>query len=359
MEVNRMKRIVVYVCLLCLGGMSALSQGRNIRATPLSLVHFPLLAEEHRLAVLPCQQGKMDKGQWQLQQDTVATRQVNSSPAPNLPLAPIQRNFKTLPFKPGEKLTYELKFTRFPLNAKVGEVTFEFVSEANAENWNEDFKDLNIPFNAQPSDQFYRLRASAVSKGIITAIIGFDVNNRYATLVNREDFAARLHWREIKEGKKRVRQLALFDGEQVTYLSNNLNQPEAPAKTKALPRQPAMLDLLSAFFFVRLQKLKEGELIRYPVSDDFENYSFDILVGKKEQLKTECGKIKTIRIEPKLFGKDQLFGREGKMTMWLTDNKQHTPVKMIAKTGGNAISARLLNFKTNCQIAEPTEEEVR
>ena len=276
-----------------------------------------------------------------------------------LPLASIQHNFKTLPFKPGEKLTYELKFVRFPLNAKVGEVTFEFVAEANAENWNEDFKDLNVAFTPQPAEQFYRLRASAVSKGIITAIIGYDVNNRYATLVNREDFAARLHLREIKEGKKRVRQSALFEGEQVAYLSNNLNQPEAPAKTKALPRQPAMLDLLSAFFFVRLQKLKEGELIRYLVSDDFENYTFDILVGKKEQLKTECGTIKTIRIEPKLFGKQQLFGREGTMTMWLTDNKQHTPVRMIAKTGGSTISARLLNFKTNCQIAEPEQEALR
>jgi hypothetical protein len=47
------------------------------------------------------------------------------------------------------------------------------------------------------------------------------------------------------------------------------------------------------------------------------------------------------------------------MTMWLTDNKQHTPVKMIAKTGGNTISARLLDFKANCQIAEPEQEELK
>ena len=354
-----MKRVVICLCLLWLGGANAPSQERTLRATALPLAHFSLLAGVDCARIFPCQQWKMEKGQWSQWMGAVIATQTSSQIVPNLPLATIQHNFKTLPFKPGEKLTYELKFTRFPLNAKVGEVTFEFVAEANAENWREDFADLNIPFSPQPAEQFYRLRASAVSKGIITAIIGYDVNDRYATLVNREDFSARLHLREIKEGKKRVRQSALFEGEQVTYLSSNLNQPEAPAKTKALPRQPASLDLLSAFFFVRLQKLKEGELIRYPVSDDFENYSFDIVVGKKEQLKTECGKIKTIRIEPKLFGKDQLFGREGTMTMWLTDNKQHTPVRMIAKTGGSTISARLLNFKANCQIAEPTEEEVK
>ena len=100
-------------------------------------------------------------------------------------------------------------------------------------------------------------------------------------------------------------------------------------------------------------------MIRFPVSDEGENYTFDVVVGKKEQLKTDCGKIKTIRIEPKLFGKDQIFGREGTMTMWLTDNKQHIPVRMIARTGGNTLSGRLLNFKTNCQIAEAEQEELR
>jgi hypothetical protein len=341
MEVNRMKRVVICLCLFSVSAIAARVSSPTVREDCLDSTPCGIRV---RLAEAALPHGRATDTQ---------------QPTPNLPLAQLQRNFKSLPFKPGEKLTYELKFVRFPFNTKVGEVTFEYVSEASADNWSEDFKDLNTTFTAQPTDKFYRLRASAVSKGILTAIIGFDVNNRYATLVNREDFSARLHWREIKEGKKRIRQSALFDGEQVTYQSNHLNQPEAPAKTKALPRQPQMLDLLSAFFFVRLQKLKEGELVRYPVSDDGVNYTFDIVVGKKEQLKTDCGKIKTIRIEPKLFGKQQLFGRAGTMTMWLTDNKEHVPVKMIAKTGGNTISARLMNFKTNCQIAEPEQEELK
>src|SRR5689334_7162092 len=52
------------------------------------------------------------------------------TPTPDLPLAQLQREFKTLPFKAGEKLVYEIKFTRFPIAAKVGEVTFEYVGEA-------------------------------------------------------------------------------------------------------------------------------------------------------------------------------------------------------------------------------------
>lgn len=281
-----------------------------------------------------------------------------------LPLAQLQREFKTLPFKAGEKLVYEVKFTRFPIAAKVGEVTFEYVGEWEPTNGGNEpepvFKGLNTEFKAREQERFFRLRGSAVSKGVLIAILGIDVNNRYETLVDRPEFAARLHFREIREGKKQQAQSALFEREQqtVTYKSNDLARPQAEPKLKTLPRQDGMLDLLSAFYFVRLQKLKEGELLRFPVSDDGVNYTFDIVVGKKEQLKTDCGKLNTIKIEPKLFGPGQLFSRPGTMTMWLTADKKHVPVRVIAKTGGGTVSARLLNFKNNCSIVEPGKEEL-
>jgi hypothetical protein len=283
---------------------------------------------------------------------------------PNLPLAQLQREFKSLPFKAGEKLVYEVKFTRFPIAAKVGEVTFEYVGEAEPPNGEMPaeplVKDFNLEFQPQPTERYFRLRASAVSKGILIAIFGIDVNNRYETLVDRQDFSARLHFRQIQEGKKRQAQGSVFDpaAASVNYKFADLTKPDAAPKLKTLPRQEGMLDLLSAFFFVRLQKLKDGELLRFPVSDEGENYTFNIVVGKKEKLKTDCGKLNTIRIEPKLFGPGQLFSRKGEMTMWLTADKTHVPVKLIAKTSGGTVSARLLNFKNNCSIVEPSKEEL-
>jgi len=283
---------------------------------------------------------------------------------PNLPLAQLQREFKALPFKPGEKLVYEVKFTRFPIAAKVGEVTFEYVGEAEPPQGEAAaapvFKGLNVEFQPQPTERYFQLRASAVSKGILIAIFGIDVNNRYETLVNRQDFTARLHFREIQEGKKQQAQGSVFDAgaASVNYKFTDLTKPEAVPKVKALPRPDGMLDLLSAFYFVRLQKLKENELLRFPVSDEGDNYTFNIVVGKKEKLKTECGKLNTIRIEPKLFGPGQIFSRKGEMTMWLTADKAHVPVKLIAKTSGGTVSARLLNFKANCSIVEPSKEEL-
>lgn len=299
----------------------------------------------------------------------VLAQQAKPTPTPlvlpNLPLAPLQREFKSLPFKAGEKLVYEVKFTRFPIAAKVGEVTFEYVGEAEPPTNGQApaepvFKGLNVEFQPQPTERYFQLRASAISKGILIAIFGIDVNNRYETLVNRQDFTARLHFREIQEGKKHQAQGSLFDAgaASVNYKFTDLTKPDAVPKVKALPRPDGMLDLLSAFYFVRLQKLKENELLRFPVSDEGDNYTFNIVVGKKEKLKTECGKLNTIRIEPKLFGPGQIFSRKGEMTMWLTADKAHVPVKLIAKTSGGTVSARLLNFKANCSIVEPSKEEL-
>lgn len=290
--------------------------------------------------------------------------QPAANATPTLPLTQLQREFKALPIKAGEKLVYEVKFTRFPIAAKVGEVTIEFLGEAEPPGLpaTEEpfFKRLEVGFEPDPQERYFRLRASAASKGILIAILGIDVQNRYETLVDRQDFSARLHWREINEGKKREAQAALFERQSaaVNYKFTDLTNPQAVVKRKPLPRPAGMLDLLSAFYFVRLQKLKEGELLRFPVSDNGVNYVFDVVVGKKEKLKTDCGKLNTIRLEPKLFGPGQLFSRQGEMTMWLTADKSHVPVKLVAKTSAGTASARLLNFKNNCTIVEPSKEEL-
>ena len=47
------------------------------------------------------------------------------TPTPGYPLAPLRRDFKnSFPIPAGEKLEYEVRFSRFPIYASVGIVTF-------------------------------------------------------------------------------------------------------------------------------------------------------------------------------------------------------------------------------------------
>jgi len=285
-------------------------------------------------------------------------------------LATLRREFKSAAMlTSGEKLEYEVKFSRFPLKATVGVVTFEYLGSVASKSVlspegnpsSSLIQGLNVSFNPAPEDQLLHLRATAVSKGVLVSLFGIDVKDRFETLVNANDFSARLSFKEVKEGKKHNVQSSVFDRttQQVKYLTTDLANPQAPPRAKFVPLQEGMMSLLSSFYFVRLQKFKEGQVLRFPVSTDEQNYQFDIVVGKRSKIKTDCGKIKTIMLEPNLFGPGKLISRQGKMNIIVTDDRRHIPLQVFAKTSSGTVTAKLINFKNNCKIEDPETEEAQ
>jgi uncharacterized protein DUF3108 len=305
-------------------------------------------------------------------------RAASGETAPNRPIAPLRRDFKdSFPIPAGEKLEYEVKLSRFPIYGSLGILTFENLGAvtnrqesgpANGDQQKTDvppvppalIEGMNTEFTPAPGEQLWRLRATAVSKGFFVSMFGIDASYRYETLVDMRDFSARANIKEVKEGKKHVIQSTLFDPaeQQVKYLTTELHRPDIPPRAKPLPREDGMLSLLSAIYFVRLQKLKEGQMLIFPVSADEANYQFEILVGKRESIKTDCGKIKAVKLEPKLFGPGRLFNKiQGEMTMWVSDDSKRTPLRLVARTSRGTITAKLLNFKNKCGIIDQGDEK--
>jgi Protein of unknown function (DUF3108) len=304
--------------------------------------------------------------------DQAGKDQAASVTTPAYTVATLRRDFKdSFPIPAGEKLEYEVKLSRFPLYASLGVLTFESLGavtsrqDSGAAAGDQQkapapfIEGLNTEFTPAPDEQLWRLRATAVSKGMFVSIIGFDASYRYETLVDMRDFSARANLKEVKEGKKHFVQSSLFDRaeQQVKYLTTDLTKPDAPPRANPLPRQEGMLSLLSAIYFVRLQMLKEGQMITFPVSSDEINYQFEVLVGKRESIKTDCGKVKSVRLEPKLFGPGRFFNKlQGEMTMWVSDDNKRTPLRLVARTSKGTITAKLLNFKMKCHIIDQEDE---
>ena len=309
------------------------------------------------------------------------------------PLASLRQQFpEGLPLPVGEKLSYEIRYSRFPIYATVGVVTFENLgpvpapapvpeerteaappveseaplpAETKAETISPTppraplIEGLQTDYTPNPGEELIRLRSTAVSKGILLGILGIGVQDRFESLVNTRDFSARVHLTEVREGKRHRVQSAIFDPAEkiVRYETIDLANSAAPIKTKVLPREEGMLSLLSALYFVRLQRLKEGQMLVFPVSDDEENYQFEVLVARNEKIKTDCGEIKAIRLEPKLFGPGKFFNRKGEMTMWLSRDRHQVPLRLVARTTSGTVSAKLLHYRPDCQIQEPEERE--
>lgn len=265
-------------------------------------------------------------------------------PKPRVPTAPaapklqtLHREVKQFPFPAGEKLTYELRFTKLPLSVNAGAIVFENLGVTTQPRVDK------LEFTPAPEERFLHLRAQITAKGLLLRLFGLSVNDRFETLVEAKDFHVRAVLREIEEGKKHNLQTGLFDDtkHEAAYRTLDLNNLAAGAREKLLKLEPDMQDLLSAFYLLRLQELKENTLYKFPLVYEGERKDFEVIVLGREEVSTDLGKFKTIKLEPKLFGPGRLSAREGEFFLWVTEDASHMPVKLVAKTSGATITASL------------------
>jgi hypothetical protein len=111
-------------------------------------------------------------------------------------------------FPAGEKLEYEVRYSRFPIYATVGVVSFENLRNAITTR-SPIIPGLNIDYTP-PDEPLLHLRSTAVSKGILLAIFGIDVQDRFEDLVSLRDFSTRLSFFETAGGKKHRTQSGIF-----------------------------------------------------------------------------------------------------------------------------------------------------
>jgi hypothetical protein len=113
------------------------------------------------------------------------------------------------------------------------------------------------------------------------------------------------------------------------------------------------LSVIDAFLAVRNLKLIPGQKLNIPIFDSRKQYEIEVTVlQKKEKLKAPWGeKVDCIIIKPKLKTAG-IFTNKGEMTIWMTDDERHIPIKMRAKIKFGRIFAHLTGYsKTETNIA--------
>jgi hypothetical protein len=108
------------------------------------------------------------------------------------------------------------------------------------------------------------------------------------------------------------------------------------------------LSVTDAFLAVRQMDLKAGQTLSIPVFDSRKRYEIIVnVMNEKERLKTPWGEeVDCIIIKPQLKTAG-IFARKGKMTVWLTDDKRHIPIRMQAKIKFGRIFADLTGYSNN------------
>ena len=230
--------------------------------------------------------------------------------------APAQDKPRTpLPFERGEELVYQAELTRGLLRGvDVAEFHFKSIPE-------------NVARGAGDPVVLH-LTGDVFSKGLFPRIAGFKFHQHVESRADVEPFTA-LHTDKIEESGKRSRVLeAVFDhkARKVMWSEKSPN-PQGGAFDFEEPIQ----DVLTVIYYMRTQKLEVGKSFDVPVTDAGKVFRLAVTAKEEKELDTVLGKVKAIRVEPAMFGDSSLVRARGQLSIWITQDERHLPVKAQLK----------------------------
>ena len=224
--------------------------------------------------------------------------------------------FEDLPFKVGEKLNFKvyLGFI-FGGNATMSVKSIEEVNGYPC------YQIVSEARSTRTIDTFYKVRDRITS--------WLDVQGRFS----------RRYEKILREGRYRTYKRVGYAPEKGRALLYRKSS-ELP---DTLDINGLVLDILSAFYQVRIEDLKVGKSVWIDVHDIKKRYDLEVEVLRKERLKVPAGEFDCFVLEPRLQTAG-IFRREGRMQIWLSDDEHKLPVMMRSKLYFGSVWAKLESF---------------
>ena len=148
----------------------------------------------------------------------------------------------------------------------------------------------------------------------------YKVRDKYETYIDTATMQALKFVRNVNEGGYKKYQNVTFNKTANTAVTND-----------GVYNVPACVqDVVSAVFYARnidFSKLKVDDKIAFSMFLDNEVYNMYIRYLGKEVVRTKFGKFNAIKFKPLLL-KGTIFEGGEKMTVWVTDDDNHIPVRI-------------------------------
>jgi hypothetical protein len=246
----------------------------------------------------------------------------------------------TLPFTIGEELVYQAEFNKGLLRG-VDVAQFRFKAETER---------ASSKGPAEDDPVVVRLVGDVTSKGLFPRIAGFRFHQHVESTVDPGPFTV-LRTSKLDEQGKRVRASeAIFDHEthKVTWTERDPNQSQPP-RVSALGFSEPIQDVLTVIYYLRTQNLEVGKSFDVPLSDSGRVFRFAVAVVERKQINTVLGRVSAVRVEPALFGETSLVRSRGSLSIWITEDSRHLPVKAQLKVDIGTFDIKLESVSYNGQ----------
>jgi hypothetical protein len=224
----------------------------------------------------------------------------------------------SLPFRPGEKLTYEISWSNI---VQAGKAVMEV--------W-------EVP--QTDGKTAYRLVSRATSAGLVKKF--YKVSDTVESLIDIDKLYTLSFRLDQHHGKRRKKREMTFDHQKGTVVVMNDGKQETYAVHEEVQ------DSLSSLYYVRTkQEFTVGKPIIVNVHEDGKTWAVEVHTLGREKIKTELGEFNTIKIKtyPKYEG---VFQNKGEIYIWLTDDERKIPVLMKSTITIGSIISTLVDLNS-------------
>lgn len=242
----------------------------------------------------------------------------NNLPSKELPI--VQNDA----FKEGEILSYRLHYGAMDAGVILMEVKPEVLEVSGR--------------------KVYHIVGNGYSKGTFDWF--FKVRDRYETFIDKDALLPWMFVRRVYEGGVTINQDYKFNHYTNKVDVGSGEKVEIPDGTQ---------DMISAFYSARnldLTNAKEGDVFTINSIVDKEIWPLKIRYVGKEKIKCDIGTFNCVKFRP-IVQKGRIFKHEDDLNVWLTDDKNHVPLRAQAKLVVGSIKLDITGVKN---LANPTSE---
>ncbi len=192
--------------------------------------------------------------------------------------------------------------------------------------------DDNIQFNGRDT---YHMVIEGRSHGLFNWF--FKVRDRFESFVDEDALVPWKFIRRTREGDFVKDDDVYFDQFNHTVKSRTIER-SIPANTQ---------DIVSAFYVMRNLSVDSLELndelsVKFFLDDSV--YTSRIIYLGREEVKVKAGKFKALAFKPKM-ARGEVFDEEYPMTIWVSDDKNHIPLKLQSEVIIGSITIELTNYE--------------
>lgn len=220
-------------------------------------------------------------------------------------------------FASGEKLTFKVYYNMGMVWIGAGEATF--TTKLEDMNGSKVYHIVGDGNTYSSYDWFYKVR------------------DKYETYIDTATMLPKRFVRNVNEGGYKFYNNVTFDHTSKRAISS-----------KGVHTVPECVqDVLSAIFYARnidYSKYKPGDRIPFDMFLDEKVYNLYIRYMGKERIKTKYGTFNAIKISPLLIDGTVFSGGE-KMTIWVSDDKNHLPLRVDSPIVVGSVKVDLIGYK--------------